>query len=78
VGALNSAQIFGTFVPVEEPSTASISEVTGRSVDRVELQFPNHQHQACGWISSGGWLSDVGLAGEPPAPPAAVTKLPAI
>jgi hypothetical protein len=32
VGALNSAHIFGTLVPVEEPSTASISEVRGLSM----------------------------------------------
>jgi hypothetical protein len=31
VGASNSTHIFGTCVPVEEPSTASIAAVSNRS-----------------------------------------------
>ena len=47
MGAFNSAHIFGTLVPVEEPSTASLSEALP---SRAGLPF----HQIVGAIASNG------------------------
>jgi hypothetical protein len=35
VGASNSTHIFGTYVPVEEPSTASQAAVSNRSKNKL-------------------------------------------
>jgi hypothetical protein len=47
-GSLNSAHIFGTHVPVEEPSTASEADlIVGQSANSESngLDQPNHRHE---------------------------------
>jgi len=53
VGALNSAHIFGTLVPVEEPSTASTTDsctAAMRLIIRAEPGYPFQRWRHCGHI----------------------------